>query len=106
MTSIKLFRPETFRGSFDADENVNRSLVFDLTVRDGDYSNEEWCELFFHATNAPEELVRDHATCYLIRTYWKQAAHRDKLYTPSTGDVVEVNGTSYLCEPVGWKKLK
>jgi hypothetical protein len=80
--------------------------ISDDVLSKDDISEFEVPELFFHATNAPQELVDgDGESVQLVRKYWNEASKRDKLYTPSTGDVVEVNGTPYLCKPIGWEKL-
>lgn len=110
MTTIKLYRPQERRFAFDADADSPRTEVFQMALANDQVAGkteEELAELFFHATNAPQEFVdQDEYVIQLTRRLWNNAAKLHKLYTPSTGDVVEVDGTPYLCESFGWKKLE
>ena len=54
----------------------------------------------FHILNAPEELLED----------WERSIAEEfralDNYSLSVGDVVEVEGTQWLCESFGWKELE
>ena len=87
---IKVLRPTEFRGSFDA-----KVAEFELT-RPDDKLHTEICEEVFEATNAPRGCVQEEMH------FISELFNEKKLYCLSTGDVVSVNGSRYLCASVGW----
>ena len=97
---IKVLRPTDFRGSFDAKADVERSVVaeFELT-RPDDKLHTEICEEVFEATNAPRECVQEEMH------FIPELFNENKLYCLSTGDVVSVNGSRYLCASLGWEYI-
>lgn len=99
---IKIHRPIEFRGSFDADENTPRKVVFecDLPTIKKERFAEEAAELMFHILNAPEEMLSE------VELKIANDFRALDNYSLSTGDVVEVDGVGYLCESFGWKEIK
>lgn len=102
MNNIKVHRPINHRFSFEADENTERTVVFEYelpTIKKERFA-EEVAELVFHMTNAPKEMLSEKELKFA-------SAFRDKgNYSLSTGDIVEVDGEHFLCESFGWKKIE
>jgi hypothetical protein len=101
MNNIKILRPLEFRGSFDADENVSRECIYEKVIPQikKERHAEEVAELMFHILNAPEEILSEVELD--IANEFRAAGH----YSLSTGDIVEVDGSAFLCESFGWKEV-
>jgi ankyrin repeat protein len=63
---------------------------------------EEAADEAFHILNAPEELLKPEQVTRLKEFSGGTRRHPSL----SVGDVVKVNGTNYLCAPMGWEKEK
>jgi hypothetical protein len=101
MNNIKVHRPLETRFAFDADENTERKVIFEYklpTIKKERFC-EEVAELVFHITNAPEEMLSEEMLS--IAKEFRALGN----YSLSTGDVVEVDGTKFLCESFGWKEI-
>ena len=72
---------------------------YDLPTFNVVRSGEETAELVFHITNAPEELLSEEELKVA------NAFRAKDNYSLSTGDVVEVDGDYFLCEPAGWRQI-
>jgi len=102
--SIKIYRPTNRRDQWDADENTPRSKIYEAVIpqsfkMDHVRIGEEVAEFVFHILNAPEELLNESELN--IANDFREPGN----YSLSTGDVVEVDGQSFLCESVGWKQI-
>lgn len=98
---IKIHRPTNRRDQWDADENTSRSEIFecDLPTIKKERFAEEAAELMFHILNAPEEMLSE--VELNIANDFREPGN----YSLSTGDIVEVDGESFLCESFGWKQI-
>lgn len=102
--SIKIHRPSEFRGSFDADEHAPRTKIYEAVIPKSFKMNherigEEVAEYVFHILNAPEEMLSEEEL--KIANDFRAPGN----YSLSKGDVVEVDGASFLCESFGWKEV-
>ena len=84
-------------GAF-CDEDVTKR-VFNYIDERGK-RDEEILENAFELFNAPEEFI-DPGEVKIAKRYRKNG-----LRSLSVGDVVEVDNIKYICEGVGWRKLK
>ena len=103
--AIKIFRPTNRRDQWDADENTPRTKIYEAYIPKSFKMNyerigEEVAEYVFHVLNAPEEILNE--VELIIANHFRSPGN----YSLSTGDVVEVDGVSFLCESFGWKEIK
>jgi hypothetical protein len=99
--AIKVYRPINRINRFDADSKADRELIFKHTIptiKKERFSTEA-AEFMFHITNAPDECLNDDMRA--INTLFRVGGN----YSISTGDVVEVDGTKFLCDSVGWIEI-
>jgi hypothetical protein len=98
---IRIIRPTNSRDQFGdgADYKGTRTEVF-KTSSNKVKSGKDGAEQMFHILNAPEELLED----------WERSIAEEfralDNYSLSVGDVVEVEGTQWLCKSFGWKELE
>ena len=102
--AIKIFRPTNRRDQWDADENTPRTKIYEAYIPKSFKMNherigEEVAEFMFHVLNAPEEMLSEEEL--KIANDFRAPGN----YSLSTGDVVEVDGVSFLCESFGWKEI-
>ena len=100
--AIKIFRPTNRRDQWDADENTPRTKIYEAYIPQKlikERVGKEVAELMFHALNAPEEILNEMEL--EIANHFRSPGN----YSLSTGDVVEVDGVSFLCESFGWKEI-
>ena len=99
--AIKIFRPTNRRDQWDADENTPRTKIYEAYITEikKDLVGEKVAERMFHILNAPEEMLSE--VELKIANHFRAPGN----YSLSTGDVVEVNGVSFLCESFGWKEV-
>ena len=99
---IKIYRPVSRFNQFDADENAERKFVYAIVLPEikKERVAEQAAELMFHILNAPEEILSE-----IERKIASGFRSIEGNYSLSTGDVVEVDGTKFLCESFGWKEI-
>ena len=104
--TIKIHRPTNHRDQWDADEHTLRSKIYETVIPQiqndrGTYESggERIAELMFHILNAPEEMLSE-VELNIANDFRGPGNH-----SLSTGDVVEVDGESFLCESFGWKQI-
>ncbi len=98
---IRIIRPTNSRDQFGdgADYKGDRAEVYKTSSKEVK-SGKDGAEQMFHILNAPEELLED----------WQLPIAEEfralDNYSLSVGDIVEVDGTQWLCESFGWKELE
>jgi hypothetical protein len=102
--TIKIHRPTNHRDQWDADEKTPRSKIYETVIHKSFKMNherigEEVAEYVFHILNAPEEMLSE-VELNIANDFRGPGNH-----SLSTGDVVEVDGESFLCESFGWKQI-
>jgi len=88
---------DIFFGAF-CDEDINKR-VFHYIDHVGRW-DPDILESAFKLFNAPEDFL-DPEEAKIAKRYRRQG-----LRSLSVGDVVELDNIKYLCESVGWRKLK
>ena len=100
---IRIIRPTNERDQFGdgADYKGNRWEVYKTSYFSKKFKpGKEAAEQMFHICNAPEEILEDWER--FIAEKFREPGN----YSLSVGDVVEVDGTQWLCESFGWKELE
>ena len=88
---------DIFFGAF-CDEDINKR-VFHYIDHVGRWDS-DILDIAFKLFNAPEDFL-DPEEAKIAKRYRRQG-----LRSLSVGDVVELDNIKYLCESVGWRKLK
>ena len=88
---------DIYLGAF-CDEDINKR-VFHYIDHVGRWDS-DILDRAFKLFNAPEEFL-DPEELKITKVYRRQG-----LRSLSVGDIVEVDNIKYLCESVGWRKLK
>ena len=98
---IRIFRPTDRRAAFDGVPEGERELIYITTLESDidDQFGERIAEKMFHILNAPEEMLTE------VERNIANDFRAKKHYSLSTGDVVEVDGISFLCKSFGWKEV-
>jgi len=100
--NIQIFRPTDRRSAFDGLPEGERALIHETTYKSDrdDWAGDRIAEKIFHILNAPEEMLKEDEL--VIANNFRAEEH----YSLSTGDVVDVDGISFLCESFGWKEVR
>ncbi len=97
-TYIAIHRTEDRNRHFEPSGNYLRKVVYvaDVNIAKG----AEGAEELFHITNAPEEMLNERQLPIARDIYSK------RIYSISVSDVVQIDNEYFLCNSVGWTKLK
>ena len=99
--NITIFRPTDRRSAFDGLPEGERAKIYETSYESDrdDWASDRVAERMFHILNAPEEMLKEDEL--VVANDFRAQEH----YSLSTGDVVDVDGISFLCESFGWKEV-
>ena len=95
-----LFRPEDESELFKDKIEINRRRALNFICCAPFKNDMDILEWLFASTNAPHETL-DEEQLWILTVFYNA-----KECSISGGDVIQLNGESYICKNTGWEKIE